>query len=166
MVLAALAIDLLFSALGLVPETRPSIESITERGIALNYTAVLNLVFTLVGATLLWLTIRRGFTDPACGMRVDRYQTPHRSQWHGRPVYFCSAGCKERFDADPEAYADRLGGTLGWRPRGLLSWRMTAQHPDPGAIEQPPPRCGTGPCRGGDPSWAELRAWMRRRTRP
>src|SRR5680860_946695 len=41
-VLAALAVDLLFSALGLVPETRPSIESITERGIEFNYTAVLN----------------------------------------------------------------------------------------------------------------------------
>jgi Cu+-exporting ATPase len=53
-------------------------------------------------------------------MRVDRYQTPHRSQWHGRPVFFCSAGCKQSFDADPDAYADRLRGTLGGRPRGLL----------------------------------------------
>jgi len=123
MVVAALVVDLLFSALGLVPETRPSIESITERGIELNYTAALNLVFTLVGAALLWLTVRRGFTDPVCDMRVDRYQTPHRSQWHDRPVFFCSAGCKESFDADPDAYADRLQRTPGWRPRGLLRER-------------------------------------------
>jgi uncharacterized membrane protein YraQ (UPF0718 family)/YHS domain-containing protein len=122
-VLAALVVDLVFSALGLVPETRPSIESITERGIHFNYTAVLNIVFTLVGAALVWLTVRRGFTDPVCGMRVDRYQTRHRSQWHGRPVFFCSAGCKESFDADPEAYGSRLSGTRGWRPRGLLSGR-------------------------------------------
>jgi uncharacterized membrane protein YraQ (UPF0718 family)/YHS domain-containing protein len=120
MVIAALVVDLLFSALGLVPETRPSIESITERGIELNYTAVLNILLTLVGVALLWLTVRRGFTDPICGMRVDRYQTPHRSQWRGRPVFFCSAGCNESFDADPDAYADRLRGMRGWRPRGLL----------------------------------------------
>jgi uncharacterized membrane protein YraQ (UPF0718 family)/YHS domain-containing protein len=123
MVLAALVVDLLFSALGLVPETRPSIESITERGIELNYTAALNLLFTLVGAALVWLTVRRGFSDPVCGMRVDRYQTPHRSQWQGRPVFFCSAGCKQSFDADPDAYEDKLRGTLGWRPRGLLKER-------------------------------------------
>jgi YHS domain-containing protein len=123
MVIAALVVDLVFSALGLVPETRPSIESITERGIELNYTAVLNIVFTLVGAALLWLTVRRGFTDPVCGMRVDRYQTPYRSQWQGRPVFFCSAGCKASFDADPDAYADRLPGTLGGRPWGLLRER-------------------------------------------
>jgi len=33
MVIAALAVDGLFSALGVIPETRPSIESITDRGI-------------------------------------------------------------------------------------------------------------------------------------
>jgi hypothetical protein len=122
-VLAALAVDLLFSALGLVPETRPSIESITERGIELNYTAVLNILFTLVAAALVWLTARRGYTDPVCGMRVDRYQTPHKTRWQEQTVYFCSAGCKDSFDADPDAYGDRLHGTLGGRPRGLLRER-------------------------------------------
>ena len=39
MVIAALAVDLLFSAIDLVPQARPSIESITDRGIAFNYTA-------------------------------------------------------------------------------------------------------------------------------
>ena len=50
MVVAALAVDGIFSALGLVPSTRPSIDSIAERGIAWNYTAVLNILFTLVAA--------------------------------------------------------------------------------------------------------------------
>ena len=40
-VVAALIVDGLFSALGLVRRTRPSIESITERAIAWNYTTVL-----------------------------------------------------------------------------------------------------------------------------
>jgi uncharacterized protein len=119
-VVAALAVDLLFSALGLIPDERPSIESITERGVELNYTAVLNILFTLVGAALVWLTVRRGFTDPVCGMRVDRYQTPHRSEWHGKPVFFCSDGCKKSFHADPARYEDNLRGRRGGRPRGLL----------------------------------------------
>jgi hypothetical protein len=38
----------------LIPESRPWIESITDRGIALNYTAILNLLFTLAGEALLW----------------------------------------------------------------------------------------------------------------
>jgi uncharacterized membrane protein YraQ (UPF0718 family) len=58
MVVAALLVDALFSALGVIPETRPTIESITDRGITLNYTAVLNVLFTLVGATLIHLTAR------------------------------------------------------------------------------------------------------------
>jgi uncharacterized protein len=101
-VLAALAVDLLFSGLGLVPEHRPSIESITERGISWNYTTFLNIAFTGVAVVLIWLTVRRGSTDPVCGMRVDRYQTPHTTSWQGRTVYFCSAGCKKAFDAQPD----------------------------------------------------------------
>lgn len=62
-VLAALAIDTIFAAAGLIPESRHSIESITDRGITLNYTAALNVVFTLAGGLLLWLTISRGAPD-------------------------------------------------------------------------------------------------------
>jgi len=122
-VVAALVVDLLFSALGLLPETRPSIESITERGIELNYTAVLNILFTLVGAALVWLTVHRGYTDPVCGMRVDRYQIPHQTRWQEQTVYFCSAGCRESFEANPERYAAKLKATGRWRPRGTLKER-------------------------------------------
>jgi YHS domain-containing protein len=101
MIVAALAVDLAFSAAGLIPEERPSIESITERGIELNYTAVLNVIFTLVGAALIWLTVRRGATDPVCGMTVDRHATQHRTRFRDRTVYFCSAGCREAFEAEP-----------------------------------------------------------------
>jgi YHS domain-containing protein len=102
MVIAALAVDGLFSAAGLIPENRPSIESITDRGISLNYTAVLNILFTLAGAALLWLTIRRGATDPVCGMRVDRRQTAHRAERGGRGYFFCSADCKAEFEGAGE----------------------------------------------------------------
>ena len=97
MILAALAIDGLFSATGLIPEGRPSIESITDRGISLNYTTLLNAIFTLAGAALLWLTVRRGTTDPVCGMRVDRQATEHRVEHAGRTYYFCSEHCQREF---------------------------------------------------------------------
>jgi uncharacterized membrane protein YraQ (UPF0718 family) len=60
MVAAALIVDGLFSALDLVPTHRPSIESVTEREIAWNYTTVLNIVFLVVAAVLVGLTLRRG----------------------------------------------------------------------------------------------------------
>ena len=47
--------------------------------------------------------------DPVCGMAVtDR--SPHSLHHEGRPVYFCSAGCKAKFSADPARYAPRNNG--------------------------------------------------------
>jgi uncharacterized membrane protein YraQ (UPF0718 family)/YHS domain-containing protein len=107
MVTAALVVGGLFSALGLVPTQRPSIESISERPIAWNYTTMLNIVFTLVAAALLSLTVRRGARDPVCGMTVDRTATPHRSEHDGETFFFCGAGCKRRFDEEPRRYLSR-----------------------------------------------------------
>ncbi len=44
--------------------------------------------------------------DPVCGMTVTA-QSPHVLQHEGAPVYFCSAGCKAKFSADPAKYARR-----------------------------------------------------------
>jgi len=104
MVVAALAVDGLFSLLGLVPSTRPSLESISERAISWNYTAVLNLIFLGVFAVLIGLTVRRGARDPVCGMTIDRHAGTPTSRQGRRTVYFCSPGCKATFDANPEAY--------------------------------------------------------------
>ena len=45
-----------------------------------------------------------GAIDPVCGMTVDPHTTPHRHTHHGRPYYFCSAGCRTKFAADPAKY--------------------------------------------------------------
>ena len=121
--IAALLVDLAFSAAGLIPETRPSIESITDRGIQFNYTAALNILFTIVGATLVWFTIRRGAKDPVCRMRVDRYATPHKASLDGSTYFFCTADCKEEFERNPDHYAHHARGTRGNRPHGLLRSR-------------------------------------------
>lgn len=42
--------------------------------------------------------------DPICGMSVDIATAKHRSEFQGQAYYFCCAGCKERFDKQPEKY--------------------------------------------------------------
>jgi P-type Cu+ transporter len=42
--------------------------------------------------------------DPVCGMSVDPHTAKHTAMRAGRPYYFCSARCRERFVADPEKY--------------------------------------------------------------
>ena len=39
--------------------------------------------------------------DPVCGMTVDPHTTPHKHTHQGRPYYFCSAGCRTKFAAEP-----------------------------------------------------------------
>ena len=41
--------------------------------------------------------------DPVCGMTV-RVDSPHRATYGGREYVFCGAGCKRKFEADPESY--------------------------------------------------------------
>src|SRR6185312_1075390 len=42
--------------------------------------------------------------DPVCGMRVDPATAKHRFVQDGETVYFCSAGCRTKFAADPARY--------------------------------------------------------------
>jgi YHS domain-containing protein len=102
MVLAALAIDGIFSLAGLVPDHRPSVASISERAVTWNYTAFLDIAFGVLFVALIAVTVRRGTTDPVCGMTVGR-EGP-TSSYAGRTFTFCGNHCKHTFDASPEAY--------------------------------------------------------------
>jgi len=42
--------------------------------------------------------------DPVCGMTVT-VQSPHMLQHEGHSIYFCSAGCKTKFTANPSSYS-------------------------------------------------------------
>jgi uncharacterized membrane protein YraQ (UPF0718 family)/YHS domain-containing protein len=103
-VLASLVVDGLFDLAGLIPDERPDVESITERGVSWNYTTFLNIAYFTVAAFLVALTFRRGARDPVCGMTVDRFKTPFRSEYGGTTYFFCGAGCKAKFDADPARF--------------------------------------------------------------
>ena len=45
--------------------------------------------------------------DPVCGMTVDPTTAKHRHEHEGRSYYFCSAGCRTKFAADPGKYLDK-----------------------------------------------------------
>src|SRR5690348_1896297 len=42
--------------------------------------------------------------DPVCGMWVDPATAKHRAEHSGASYYFCSAGCRSKFVADPSRY--------------------------------------------------------------
>ncbi len=43
-------------------------------------------------------------TDPVCGMQVDERTAAASSVFEGRSYYFCSIGCKKKFEANPSTY--------------------------------------------------------------
>lgn len=44
-------------------------------------------------------------TDPVCGMQVDDQNAAGQTQHKGNTYYFCSSGCKTKFDQNPDQYA-------------------------------------------------------------
>jgi uncharacterized protein len=97
MMLAALAIDGLFSALGLVPTgPRPSRTDVFG-SVNLDYKLALNVLGTVIFVALMMLTRRLGATDPMCGMKVDRSKALSR-EIAGTTHYFCSEHCLHGFE--------------------------------------------------------------------
>jgi hypothetical protein len=92
-VAAALIVDLLFGGLGLIPTgARPSRGDIFAP-VKVDYNLFLNIAGLLVFAALMALTMRRGVTDPVCGMRVDRSKALVKAGHH-----FCSEHCLRAFE--------------------------------------------------------------------
>jgi YHS domain-containing protein len=102
MVLAALMIDLAFGALGLIPDSRPSTSDVFG-GIELDYKAALNALGAVIFVALFAMTVRRGTTDPVCGMTVDRGKAL-TAEHDGHTFYFCSEHCQRKFQTDPDGY--------------------------------------------------------------
>jgi uncharacterized protein len=102
---AALIVDGLFSALDLIPTTRPTRDEIFS-SVEFDYKVVLNVIALVVFAALFLLTVRRGTTDPVCRMKVDRAKAL-TAEHAGTTFFFCSEHCRDRFAADPEHYAGK-----------------------------------------------------------
>jgi uncharacterized membrane protein YraQ (UPF0718 family)/YHS domain-containing protein len=115
MVVAALIVDAIFSAAGLIPHgPRPSRGDVFG-SIGLDYKLALNLLGVAIFAALLWLTARRGVADPVCGMKVDRSKAVTK-ELGGETFYFCSEHCLHAFEADPQRYLHRSAEA---KPAGL-----------------------------------------------
>jgi Cu+-exporting ATPase len=48
--------------------------------------------------------------DPVCGMTVDLSKGKPTCDYRGTTYHFCSAGCREKFAADPERYLKAVPG--------------------------------------------------------
>jgi Cu+-exporting ATPase len=74
--------------------------------------------------------------DPVCGMKVDPSSARHRSVHEGRDVYFCCAGCKAKFDAEPARYQAggqrAAGGCCGSKAASSAQPVQTATQGDHG----------------------------------
>jgi len=110
MVIAALLVDAIFSALNLIPTGPRPTRSDIFGSIELDYKLILNVAGLLIFAALFWLTARRGTTDPVCGMRVDPSRAIRR-EFAGEVHHFCSESCLRAFESNYEASAtsDRNG---------------------------------------------------------
>ncbi len=80
-------------------------------------------------------------TDPVCGMAVTE-QSAHNLQHAGRPYYFCSAGCKTKFAANPLQYLS-TAPTVQQQPDAKGTIYTCPMHPEirqdhPGSC----PKCG------------------------
>jgi len=101
MVFAALGVGGVFSAIGLVPDTRPSADEVFG-SVGLDYKLVLNVIALAVFAALFALTARSGATDPVCGMTVDRAKAA-TLEVDGHTLYFCSEHCRHAYASEHAA---------------------------------------------------------------
>jgi uncharacterized membrane protein YraQ (UPF0718 family)/YHS domain-containing protein len=104
MVAAALIVDGLFGAAGLIPQARPTRADIFS-SVKLDYKLFTNILGVVVFVAFFALTMRRGVTDPMCGMKVDEAKAI-RMDFGKETFYFCSAHCLHAYELGPE---DNLG---------------------------------------------------------
>ena len=50
--------------------------------------------------------------DPVCGMQIEEMDAAGQSEHDGRTIYFCSSGCKEKFDANPAQFKTQGGKVM------------------------------------------------------
>jgi Cu+-exporting ATPase len=80
--------------------------------------------------------------DPVCGMTVDAASAKHRAEHAGHAYYFCSSRCREKFEAEPARYLERVAPEPADATAGGGLWTCPMhpeiQRPGPGSC----PICG------------------------
>jgi len=78
--------------------------------------------------------------DPVCRMNVDIGNAKHIAKHEGTDYYFCSTGCKSKFDADPDRYLEPRSEPEPAPPGTIYTCPM---HPE--IVQEGPgtcPKCG------------------------
>src|SRR5262249_48369122 len=106
MSLSGLAVEYLFSALGIVPQPPAGGAAMPVRDVfGWTYTTFLDIAALLIIGLLYWLYRQRGrfgggtgyAKDPVCGMQVATGEAPARAGHGSQTAYFCSDHCQQRF---------------------------------------------------------------------
>ena len=67
--------------------------------------------------------------DPVCGMKVDPAKSPHRFDYRHTRYHFCGAGCRTKFEADPEKYLNKAGAASAPPPAAAGTIYTCPMHP-------------------------------------
>jgi len=108
MAFTGFCMELLFDALGIVPDLAGGETATEQTYFELNYTFYLNIIAFALSGGLIYV-YRRGlgapgqYRDPVCGMRTD--DDGPSATYDGDTYYFCSNTCKQTFDEEPAEYA-------------------------------------------------------------
>ncbi len=178
MALAGFLVGGAFQLLGLAPTNHHV--TVFETQPTWNYTTFLDIAFLVVMAVLAWRFITTGgidmlraharrpeagakmVRDPVCGMNVDSASATEQVEYMGTTHYFCSAGCRSKFEKDPARYTAQVAmlepaGHLGHShvmavtPTGEIERQMERQN---SAFD---PVCGMSV----DPEHAEYRSFQK-----
>jgi YHS domain-containing protein/uncharacterized membrane protein YraQ (UPF0718 family) len=121
MALAGFLVGGAFQLLGLAPTNHHV--TVFETQPTWNYTTVLDIAFLVLMAVMAWRFVTTGgiemlraharrpetgaklVQDPVCGMSVDPATASEQIEYVGTTHYFCSAGCRSKFEKDPARYA-------------------------------------------------------------
>jgi hypothetical protein len=136
MALAGFLIGGAFQLLGLVPTNHHV--SVFEAQPTWNYTTFLDIAFLVLMAVMAWrfvttdgLEMLRAHAhrpgeqadqgqDPVCGMTVDSATATEKVASSGATYYFCSSGCRSKFEMDPVRYTSQAARAAQLEPAGRL----------------------------------------------
>src|SRR5438105_7384968 len=124
MVLAGFLVGGAFQLLGLAPTNHHV--TVFEARPPWNYTTFLDIAFLVLMAVMAWRFVKTGgiemlraharrpaagaelVRDPVCGMSVDPATATEHVEYMGTPYYFCSTGCRSKFEKDPARYTAQV----------------------------------------------------------
>src|SRR6202521_5426784 len=146
MALAGFLIGGAFQLLGLAPTNHHV--TVFETQPTWNYTTFLDIAFLVLMAVMAWRFFTTGglemlraharrpeagaklVHDPVCGMSVDRATATEQVEHLGSTYYFCSAGCRSKFEKDPARYTTQASQVVQLETAGHAGHsRVTAAMP-------------------------------------